>query len=91
MVIEALIAKALLAAMRKTPDCRSPVPVQALVPDSVRTPVPTLRMTLPVTPPAAKAPEKVVEMLLPPTIKVLVVLPELVIVPAPEREPIVLF
>ena len=89
MVTAALVAKALVAAMRRTPDCRSVVPVQALVPDSVKTPVPSLRMTLPVTPPAAKEPEKVVEVLLPRMIKVWAVEPLLRTVPAPASAPMV--
>ena len=89
MVMAALVARALLAPMRKMPDCKSVVPVQALVPVSVKTPVPTLRMTLPVTPPAAKEPEKVVEVLLPPMTKVLPVVPLFRTVPAPASEPMV--
>jgi hypothetical protein len=46
-------------------------------------------MTLPVTPPAAKDPEKVVEILLPPMTKVLDVVPLFRTVPDPESEPTV--
>ena len=89
MVMAALVARVLFAAMRRTPDCKSVVPVQALVPDSVKTPEPTLRMTLPVTAPAAKDPEKVVEVLLPPMTKVLAVVPLFRTVPDPESAPMV--
>ena len=89
MVTAALVASVLFAAIRRTPDCRSVVPVQALVPDRVRIPLPSLRMTLPVTPPAAKDPEKVVEVLLAPMIKVLAVAPLLRTVPAPASAPMV--
>ena len=89
IVIEALVAKGLLAPMRKMPDCKSVVPVHALVPESVKTPVPTLRMALPAAAPAPRVPEKVVEMLLPPTIKVLDEVPLFSTVPAPASAPMV--
>ena len=89
MVMAAVVARALFAAMRRTPSRRSVVPVQALVPARVRIPLPSLRMTLPVTPPAAKEPEKVVEVLLPPMTKVLAVVPLFRTVPDPASEPMV--
>ena len=100
MVMVPVLLSVLLAPRRRTPPLTLLPPVQALVTAlvRVRTPVPCLVRILPATPVArppatepfaAKVPEKVVEVLSPPTARVFVFVFELKITPDPEMDPMV--
>ena len=78
------------APKRNTPPLTFVPPVQPLVlPESVKVPVPTLVRTLVKVVVPVKVPVKVLEILAPPTVRVLTVELEFVTVPAPLNEPIV--